>query len=112
MTYTRRDVARIALAGLPLARAFGAINSKIGGVQIGAITYSFGNMPLDEIVKAYTEIGLGEMELMSNHAETAAGAPSGGRGPGGGAQGRGGQGRGGQGGQGRGQGRGPAPEGG
>ncbi len=95
--YTRRDIGRIALAGLPLARAFGAIDSRIKGVQIGAITYSFGNMELADIVKAYTEIGLGEMELMSNHAEAAMGAPAAqsGRGPGGG--------------QGRGQGRGQGP---
>ena len=85
---TRREFGRIALAALPMARAFGAINSKIHGVQLGAITYSFGQMPLDEIIKAYVDIGLGEMELMSNHLEAAAGAPSagppgGGRGPGG-----------------------------
>src|SRR5579863_6124737 len=85
--HTRRDFGKIALASLPIARAFGAINSRIGGVQVGAITYSFGQMPLDDIIKAYVDIGLGEMELMSNHLETAAGAPSGappgGRGPGG-----------------------------
>jgi sugar phosphate isomerase/epimerase len=102
MNLTRREVGKIALASLPLARAFGAINSRIDGVQLGAITYSFGQMPLDEIVKAYVEIGLGEMELMSNHAETAAGAPA--------PAGRGGQGRG-AGGQGRGPGAGRAPEG-
>jgi sugar phosphate isomerase/epimerase len=99
--FTRRDIGKIALASIPLSRAFGAINSKIKGVQIGAITYSFGNMELTDIIKAYADIGLGEMELMSNHAETAMGAPSlqGGRGPGGG-QGRGA-------GAGAGQGRGP-----
>jgi sugar phosphate isomerase/epimerase len=84
---TRREFGRIALAALPAARAFGAINSKIHGVQLGAITYSFGQMRLDDIIKAYVDIGLGEMELMSNHLETAAGAPTaapaGGRGPGG-----------------------------
>jgi sugar phosphate isomerase/epimerase len=74
--YTRRDIGKIALASIPLARAFGAIDSRIDGVQIGAITYSFGNMPLDGIIKAYVDIGLGEMELMSNHAEAAMGAPS------------------------------------
>ena len=78
MLYTRRDMGKVALAALPLARAIGApkINSKVDGVQIGAITYSFGGMNLDDVVKAYTEIGLGEMELMSNTAETAAGAPA------------------------------------
>jgi len=86
---TRREFGKIALAAVPMARAFGAINSKIHGVQLGAITYSFGSMPLDEIIKAYVDIGLGEMELMSNHAEAAAGAPNvqlpfgAGRGPGG-----------------------------
>jgi sugar phosphate isomerase/epimerase len=69
---------KVALAALPLARAIGAprINSKVDGVQIGAITYSFGGMNLDDVVKAYTDIGLGEMELMSNTAEAAAGAPA------------------------------------
>src|SRR5579863_7630163 len=74
--HTRRDFGKIALASLPIARAFGAINSRIGGVQVGAITYSFGSMPLDDVIKAYVDIGLGEMELMSNTLETAAGAPS------------------------------------
>jgi sugar phosphate isomerase/epimerase len=61
---------------------------------VGAITYSFGGMSLDEVIKAYVDIGLGEMELMSGTAEAAAGAPAaapgrggagGGRGAGGGA---------------------------
>ena len=43
MELTRRDLGKIALASVPVARAFGAktIDSKFGGVQIGAITYSF-----------------------------------------------------------------------
>ncbi len=96
MLYTRRDMGRVALAALPLSSAIGApqINSKIDGVQLGAITYSFGGMNLDDVIKAYQDIGLGEMELMSNTAETAAGLPAppqgAGRGPGrGGAPGRG-----------------------
>jgi sugar phosphate isomerase/epimerase len=74
-----------------MADAYAAINSKFGGVQIGAITYSFRSMPnVDDIIKAMVQIGLGEAELMSNHAEAVAGAPSqgGGRGPGGGGAGR------------------------
>src|SRR3954452_5320315 len=99
MLYSRRDVGKFALAALPLAGAIGAskINSRVDGVQLGAITYSFGGMNLDEVIKAYVDIGLGEMELMSGTAETAAGAPAPpqgagrgqGRGPGGGPQGRG-----------------------
>ena len=56
---------------------------------MGAITYSFGGMDLDEVIKAYVEIGLGEMELMSGTAEAAAGAPAAGGRGGGGGQGRG-----------------------
>jgi sugar phosphate isomerase/epimerase len=103
MEFTRRDLGKIALASVPLGRAFGAnkmIDSKIDGVQIGAITYSFNLIASPDpqaIIKAYVEIGLGECELMSNHCEALAGAPPmptfgrGGRGrgagPGGGAPG-------------------------
>src|SRR5438876_336557 len=80
MFYTRRDLGKLALAALPAMgamKAFGAINSKFNGVQIGAITYSFRTLTsLDDIVKSYVQIGLGEMELMADHAETAAGAPT------------------------------------
>ncbi len=96
MDFTRRDVGKIALAALPLAKAFGAkkIDSRFGGVQVGAITYSFNRIAANpaDIIKAYDEIGLGECELMSNHCEALAGAPAMpmfGRGPGGG-QARGG----------------------
>src|SRR5437773_6492268 len=76
MFYTRRDVGKFALAALPMAKAFGAIDSKFNGVQIGAITYSFRSMTdTGEVIKAMVEIGLGEAELMSSHAESAAGAP-------------------------------------
>jgi sugar phosphate isomerase/epimerase len=94
MDYTRRDLGKIALAAVPLARAYAAINSKFDGVQIGAITYSFNSIASDPeaIIKAMVEIGLGEAELMSNHCEALAGAPatpSFGRGGGGGGRGRG-----------------------
>src|SRR4051812_18259752 len=86
---SRRDFARLALAGFPAAlalkniplSALDKINSRIHGVQVGAITYSFRALPVEDVLKAYTTIGIGEMELMSNHAESLAGAPSG---PGGG----------------------------
>jgi sugar phosphate isomerase/epimerase len=72
---------RMALASVPLAGAFGAkrIDSKFGGVQIGAITYSFNRIASPDpeaIIRAYVEIGLGEAELMSNHCEALAGAPA------------------------------------
>jgi sugar phosphate isomerase/epimerase len=81
MQLTRRDIGKIAVASLPLARAFAAkmIDSKIEGVQIGAITYSFNRLASPDpeaIVRAYAEIGLGECELMSNHCEALAGVPA------------------------------------
>src|SRR5262252_9172147 len=87
MNYTRRDVGKMTLAGLTLAKAFGAkmIDSKFSGVQVGAITYSFNRIATPDpeaIIRAYVEIGLGEAELMSNHCEALAGAPAVARGPG------------------------------
>jgi len=81
MQLTRRDIGRAALASVPLVRALHAakINSKVNGVQIGAITYSFNRIASPDanaILKAYTDIGLGECELMSNHCEALAGAPA------------------------------------
>src|ERR1035441_1285866 len=80
MEFTRRDLGKIAIASVPLSRAFAAkmIDSKFGGVQIGAITYSFNRIASPDpgaIIKAYVEIGLGECELMANHCEALAGAP-------------------------------------
>ena len=74
--YSRRDFGKIVLAGLPLSLVLQKPDSKINGVQIGAITYSFRTIPnAEDIIKAYVTIGLSEMELMSNHAEQLAGAP-------------------------------------
>ena len=87
--YTRRRFGKVALAAVPgatllatprfsWALALADINSTIQGVRIGAITYSFRAISdADAIVKAMVQIGLGEVELMSNHAEALAGAPSG-----------------------------------
>jgi sugar phosphate isomerase/epimerase len=99
MRYSRRDFGKLALAGVPAswvlahrsAAAAAKIDSKFRGVQIGSITYSFRTIQnADDIVNAYKTIGLGEMELMANHAEALAGAPSG-RAGGPGAGGRGAQ---------------------
>ncbi|PWU11473.1 MAG: sugar phosphate isomerase/epimerase [Terriglobia bacterium] len=75
MSYSRRDFAKIAMAAIPAARA-AALNSKIAGVQVGAISYSFRDLPVAQMIPAMVKIGLGEVELMSNHAEALAGAPA------------------------------------
>ncbi len=80
MLYSRREAGRALLAALPALKALGAarMHSKFAGVQIGAITYSFGSMKLDDVIRAFVDIGLDEMELMSETAEAAAGLPPGG----------------------------------
>src|SRR5271169_4905386 len=92
--YTRRDFGKIALAALPVASALAKINSKVNGVQLGVQTYSFRDLPpegiVDAVIKAMTEIGLGECEVFASHFEPA--QPRIGRGPGG--PGGGGRGRG------------------
>jgi sugar phosphate isomerase/epimerase len=52
-------------------------SSKFGGVQIGAITYSWRSMPggVDNIIKYCSEAGISSIELMSNDVEEYLGAP-------------------------------------
>ncbi len=80
--YSRREFGRLALAGLPmvdaLARGSFEINSRINGVRIGAQSYSFRSVSLDEAIKAMVEIGVGECELWSGHVEPRIGPPGGG----------------------------------
>ena len=95
-TYSRREFGQLAVttvAAAWLPPSGGSVlaqrkpDSRISGVRVGAITYSFRSMPADAIIPAYVKIGLREMELMSNHAEALAGMPSAGRGGGGGRRG-------------------------
>lgn len=73
--YSRRDFGKLALAGLPLSIASAQsasehwINSVIGGVQIGAQSYSFRDLPFDEMVAAFAKVGLGECELWQGNIE-------------------------------------------
>ena len=61
----------MALAGLPLARALAVakIDSKIDGVQLGAQSYCFRDLPLDAAIQAMAADGLGECELFAPHIE-------------------------------------------
>lgn len=108
MNFTRRDFGKLAMASLPAAAGLSipgmglaAQSSKIDGVQIGAITYSFRQgVVKTDLPSIMQKIGLSEVELMSGDAETIAGMPSaggggfggGGRGGSGGRGGRGGSG--------------------
>ena len=64
------------------AKAFAAAaqpDSKFGGVQIGAITYSFRSMPgkAEEVLQHVVGSGISSIELMGNTAESFAGFPGG-----------------------------------
>jgi len=54
-------------------------NSKIKGVQIGAITYSFRSMPgsAEQLIQYLKEAGITAIELMGDPAEAYAGSPVG-----------------------------------
>ena len=76
----------LAAAGLALASkssfanaffAKGKPNSKINGVQIGVITYSFRSMPgsIQQILQYCIDCNINDIELMGEAAEAYAGAP-------------------------------------
>src|SRR5580658_5193997 len=68
--YSRREFGKLALAGMSVALlAQKKINSVVKGVQLGAQTYSFRTLPLDGMIQAMVEVGLGDCEVYSPHVE-------------------------------------------
>ena len=78
MNYTRRDIAKLGFAAGAASSLIAKPDSMFGGVQIGAITYSFRALPssAEETLKYLTDCGIGAIELMSNVPESYAGAPA------------------------------------
>jgi len=67
--YSRRDFHKLAIAAASTSLAFGKPNSNYKGVMIGAQSYSFRQLPLDDAIKAMADIGLSYVELWQGHIE-------------------------------------------
>jgi sugar phosphate isomerase/epimerase len=67
--YSRREFTKFAIAATSATLAFGKPDSNIQGVKIGAQSYSFRTMPLDDAIKAMSDIGLSYVELWQGHLE-------------------------------------------
>jgi sugar phosphate isomerase/epimerase len=67
--YSRREFTKLAIAAASTTLAFGKPDSNIQGVKIGAQSYSFRTMPLDDAIKAMSDIGLSYVELWQGHLE-------------------------------------------
>ena len=100
---SRREFGKLALAGVPAATVLGGSdfftafaqgkpNSKIEGVQIGTITYSYRSMAdqsAEATLKYIVESGISAVELMGGPIESYAGIPTAEDGRGGGGRGAG-----------------------
>ncbi len=67
-----------AAIGAPaILRNFGKPNSRFGGVQVGAISYSFRSLPCnaEQLLRYCLDCNISAIELMGNTAEAFAGAP-------------------------------------
>jgi sugar phosphate isomerase/epimerase len=94
MDFSRRDLGKLALAGVPAAYVIGETslfgapaqakpNSVLGGVIIGTITYSYGSMgdqSAEATLKYVVDSGISQIELMGGPVNSFLGAPGGGRG--------------------------------
>jgi sugar phosphate isomerase/epimerase len=72
---SRREWHGLVLGGLAssllprAAFAAGKIDSTVKGVRLGAQSYSFRDRPLEGVIEGMKAVGLGEIELWSNHVE-------------------------------------------
>jgi sugar phosphate isomerase/epimerase len=79
VTYTRRDLAKLALAAIPTAKLLAKPNSKFGGVQIGLnVPYSLHGLPgtADDILRDMIQLNLSAAELRLQPIEGFLGGPA------------------------------------
>ena len=85
MTFTRRELIKLGLATIPLARlnslaAFAQPNSNFHGVQIGIIVspYNFPSIPVpaDQFLNSLVQLGISAVEMQDVRCEVYAGVPS------------------------------------
>src|SRR5690349_110 len=89
MNLSRRDFGSVTITGLTFsALATAKVNSTVGGVKLGAISYCFRGLPrtpgtdyIDTVVKACLDCGVGYVELTSPMVEPPTTLPGGGRVP-------------------------------
>ena len=85
--YTRRELARLALSAIPAAHLLDTRpfawqtkpNSKVRGVTIGMnVPYNFGgrDMPIDDIIRNCTTLGVSGVELRTQPVESFLGLPA------------------------------------
>lgn len=75
--YSRRELGKIALAGFPLVGCLGAVNSTVSGVRLGcqSASFTYSGLGIDGIIKTMTDVGLAEIDVMSEHVENYLGGP-------------------------------------
>src|ERR1051325_11843128 len=88
---SRREFGEMTLGGVVAAAAGArllALDSTIGGVKVGAISYCFRSIPrpanadyMDTLIDAFTQVNLGICELESVRVEPEPGIAGGGRVP-------------------------------
>jgi sugar phosphate isomerase/epimerase len=79
MDITRRDLGKLAIAAVPIARLTAAPNSRWGGVQVGVnAPYSYGNvnMGADETLANTLKLGVSALELRTQPIEQFMGSPA------------------------------------
>ena len=75
--YSRRDFAKIAAGTVPVARSLWAVNSTIHGVRMAvqSASFTFSGIGIEGIIQTMVDLGLAEIDVMSEHVENYLGAP-------------------------------------